>query len=92
VGAYKNLSQVERAFRSYKTDLDVRPLHHRRLLHRARTRSSADPPDGASPLARAAFAPVPVVGPGQARGERLHRGVREDVRQHHLGLQHLPHP
>jgi transposase len=28
VGAYKNLSQVERAFRSYKTDLDVRPLHH----------------------------------------------------------------
>ena len=28
VGAYKNLSQVERAFRSCKTDLDVRPLHH----------------------------------------------------------------
>src|SRR5829696_6915271 len=28
VGAYKNLSQVERAFRSYKSDLDVRPLHH----------------------------------------------------------------
>jgi DDE family transposase len=28
VEAYKNLSQVERAFRSTKTDLDVRPLHH----------------------------------------------------------------
>jgi hypothetical protein len=28
VEAYKNLSQVERAFRSAKTDLDVRPLHH----------------------------------------------------------------
>jgi hypothetical protein len=28
VGAYKNLSQVERAFRSCNTDLDVRPLHH----------------------------------------------------------------
>jgi hypothetical protein len=28
VAAYKNLSQVERAFRSYKTDLDIRPLHH----------------------------------------------------------------
>jgi transposase len=28
VAAYKNLSQVERAFRSSKTDLDVRPLHH----------------------------------------------------------------
>lgn len=26
--AYKSLSQVERAFRSSKTDLDVRPLHH----------------------------------------------------------------
>jgi transposase len=26
--AYKSLSQVERAFRSAKTDLDVRPLHH----------------------------------------------------------------
>ncbi len=28
VEAYKNLSQVERAFRSTKTDLDIRPLHH----------------------------------------------------------------
>jgi transposase len=28
VEAYKSLSQVERAFRSTKTDLDVRPLHH----------------------------------------------------------------
>ena len=28
VAAYKSLSQVERAFRSSKTDLDVRPLHH----------------------------------------------------------------
>ena len=28
VAAYKSLSQVERAFRSEKTDLDVRPLHH----------------------------------------------------------------
>jgi hypothetical protein len=28
VAAYKGLSQVERAFRSAKTDLDVRPLHH----------------------------------------------------------------
>jgi hypothetical protein len=28
VEAYKSLSQVERAFRSSKTDLDVRPLHH----------------------------------------------------------------
>jgi len=28
VVAYKSLSQVERAFRSAKTDLDVRPLHH----------------------------------------------------------------
>src|SRR5215207_9470360 len=28
VAAYKNLAQVERAFRSSKTDLDVRPLHH----------------------------------------------------------------
>jgi Transposase DDE domain len=28
VAAYKGLSQVERAFRSSKTDLDVRPLHH----------------------------------------------------------------
>jgi hypothetical protein len=28
IEAYKNLSQVERAFRSTKTDLDVRPLHH----------------------------------------------------------------
>lgn len=28
VEAYKSLSQVERAFRSAKTDLDVRPLHH----------------------------------------------------------------
>jgi transposase len=28
VDAYKSLSQVERAFRSEKTDLDVRPLHH----------------------------------------------------------------
>ena len=28
VDAYKSLSQVERAFRSTKTDLDVRPLHH----------------------------------------------------------------
>jgi hypothetical protein len=28
VEAYKNLAQVERAFRSTKTDLDVRPLHH----------------------------------------------------------------
>jgi transposase len=26
--AYKSLSRVERAFRSAKTDLDVRPLHH----------------------------------------------------------------
>jgi len=30
VGAYKDLQQVERAFRSYKTvDLHVRPIHHR---------------------------------------------------------------
>ncbi len=28
VEAYKSLSRVERAFRSAKTDLDVRPLHH----------------------------------------------------------------
>jgi hypothetical protein len=28
VAAYKSLSQVERAFRSAKTDLDIRPLHH----------------------------------------------------------------
>ena len=28
VAAYKSLSQVERAFRSSKTDLDIRPLHH----------------------------------------------------------------
>lgn len=28
VVAYKSLAQVERAFRSEKTDLDVRPLHH----------------------------------------------------------------
>lgn len=28
VAAYKGLSQVERAFRSSKTDLDVRPLYH----------------------------------------------------------------
>ncbi len=28
VVAYKSLAQVERAFRSSKTDLDVRPLHH----------------------------------------------------------------
>jgi Transposase DDE domain len=28
VAAYKGLSQVERAFRSAKSDLDVRPLHH----------------------------------------------------------------
>lgn len=28
VAAYKSLAQVERAFRSSKTDLDVRPLHH----------------------------------------------------------------
>jgi hypothetical protein len=29
--AYKSLSQVERAFRSFKTtDLDIRPIHHRR--------------------------------------------------------------
>ena len=28
VEAYKSLSQVERAFRSTKTDLDLRPLHH----------------------------------------------------------------
>jgi hypothetical protein len=28
VEAYKSLSQVERAFRSTKTDLDIRPLHH----------------------------------------------------------------
>jgi hypothetical protein len=28
VAAYKGLAQVERAFRSAKTDLDVRPLHH----------------------------------------------------------------
>jgi transposase len=28
VTAYKSLSQVERAFRSSKTDLDIRPLHH----------------------------------------------------------------
>jgi transposase len=28
VGAYKDLAHVERAFRSSKTDLDVRPLHH----------------------------------------------------------------
>jgi hypothetical protein len=28
VAAYKSLSQVERAFRSAKTDLDVRPLYH----------------------------------------------------------------
>jgi hypothetical protein len=28
VGAYKDLAHVERAFRSAKTDLDVRPLHH----------------------------------------------------------------
>ena len=28
VEAYKSLSRVERAFRSTKTDLDVRPLHH----------------------------------------------------------------
>ena len=29
VAAYKGLAQVERAFRSEKTDLDVRPIHHR---------------------------------------------------------------
>jgi hypothetical protein len=29
VGAYKGLAQVERAFRSEKSDLDVRPIHHR---------------------------------------------------------------
>jgi hypothetical protein len=28
VAAYKSLSQVERAFRSEKTDLDIRPLRH----------------------------------------------------------------
>jgi transposase len=31
VGAYKSLSQVERAFRSLKSvDLEIRPIHHRR--------------------------------------------------------------
>jgi hypothetical protein len=36
VRAYKSLSTVERAFRSYKTvDLKVRPIHHR-LAFRAR--------------------------------------------------------
>jgi transposase len=36
VGAYKSLSTVERAFRSYKTiDLKVRPIGHR-LAHRVR--------------------------------------------------------
>jgi transposase len=29
VAAYKSLAHVERAFRSEKSDLDVRPLHHR---------------------------------------------------------------
>lgn len=29
VAAYKSLAQVERAFRSEKSDLDVRPIHHR---------------------------------------------------------------
>ena len=37
VRAYKNLSVVERAFRSFKTlDLNVRPIHHR-LAHRVRS-------------------------------------------------------
>jgi hypothetical protein len=36
VGAYKSLSNVERAFRSLKTvDLEIRPIHHRRS-HRVR--------------------------------------------------------
>jgi hypothetical protein len=39
VRAYKSLSTVERAFRSYKTvDLKVRPIHHR-LAVRVRSRS-----------------------------------------------------
>ncbi len=29
VGSYKSLSAVERAFRTEKTDLEVRPIHHR---------------------------------------------------------------
>jgi hypothetical protein len=42
--AYKSLSQVERAFRSLKTtDLDIRPIHHRRA-RRVRGRALARPP------------------------------------------------
>jgi hypothetical protein len=48
VGAYKNLSQVERAFRSYKTDLDVRPLHHHTEPRVAPTSSSASSPTTSS--------------------------------------------